>query len=255
MRPLERQRAIASLVDRQGDLTVEEACRTLGISPATTRRDFVELTRRGLVDKTWGGIKATRLPTSEMLPSRLRESLNTTEKERIARAACELIQDGDVLMIDGGTTTLCMAPHLANRPVRILTNSILIAHRIDALRSVHAGAEVFLTGGFLYPGSGLLVGPEAVKSLSQYQAKWAFLSVGGLDAAGGSNTNHLVVESERMMIRLASEAVVVADSSKWHRKEMVRAFAWSEVGTLITDSPIPAGIDGLNTVHIAEASR
>ena len=241
MRPLERQRAIASLVDRQGDLTVEEACRTLGISPATTRRDFVELTNRGLVEKTWGGVKrpATRSPAADMLPSSVRESLNATEKERIAHAACRLIQDGDVLVIDGGTTTLCMAPHLANRPVRILTNSILIAHRIDSLRSVTGGAEVFLTGGFLYPGSGLLVGPEAVQSLSQYHARWAFLSVGGLDAEGGTNTNHMVVESERAMIRVAESIVVVADSSKWKRREMVRAFTWSEVDILVTDPPLP----------------
>lgn len=182
-----------------------------------------------------------------MLPSSLRENLNISEKERIARRACEFVHDGDVLIIDGGTTTLGMAPFLANRPVRILTNSILIAHRIDALRSVNGGAEVFLTGGFLYPGSGLLVGPEAVQSLAQYHARWAFLSVGGLDAEGGTNTNHLVVESERTMIRMSESVVVVADSSKWRRKEMVRAFAWKEIQHLVTDAPPPqdtgAGVD------------
>lgn len=241
MRPLERQRAIVSLVELQGDLTVDEACRTLGISPATARRDFVELSARGVVEKTWGGLKRTQAgaPASDMLPSSVRENLNRSEKERMARAGCERVQDGDVLIIDGGTTTLCMAPFLANRPVRILTNSILIAHRIDTLRSVNAGAEVFLTGGFLYPGSGLLVGPEAVQSLSQYHARWAFLSVGGLDAEGATNTNHLVVESERTMIRMAESVVVLADSSKWGRKEMVRAFTWSEVTDLVTDSPPP----------------
>jgi DeoR/GlpR family transcriptional regulator of sugar metabolism len=244
MRPLERQRSIISLVERQGDLTVDEACRTLGISPATVRRDFVELARRGALEKTWGGVKRSHSssPSGDMLPSSVRESLNSSEKERIAREACELVQDGDVLIIDGGTTTLCMALHLANRPVRILTNSILIAHRIDSLRSVTGGAEVFLTGGFLYPGSGLLVGPEAVQSLEQYHARWAFLSVGGLDAEGGTNTNHLVVESERTMIRMATEVVVVADSAKWRRKEMVRAFAWSGVTTLVTDAPLPKNI-------------
>lgn len=243
MRPLERQRAIVTLVERQGDLTVEEACRTLGISPATARRDFVELCARGVVEKAWGGLKRYQAgpPPSDMLPSSVRENLNISEKERIARAGCERVQDGDVLIIDGGTTTLCMAPFLANRPVRILTNSILIAHRIDTLRSVNTGAEVFLTGGFLYPGSGLLVGPEAVQSLAQYHARWAFLSVGGLDAEGATNTNHLVVESQRTMIRMAESVVVLADSSKWGRKDMVRAFTWKEVTRLITNSAPPAG--------------
>lgn len=241
MRPLERHRAILSLVERQGDLTVEEACRTLAISPATARRDFSELAARSLVLKTWGGIKnlSTHASNSEMLPSKLRESINSPEKERIARKGCELVQDGDVLFIDGGTTTLGMAPLLANRPVRILTNSILIAHRIDALRSVDQGAEVFLTGGFLYPRSGLLVGPKAVQSLAQYNARWTFLSVGGLDALGATNTNHLVVESERTMIQMARSTVVLADSFKWKRQEMVRAFEWTEVTDLITDQPPP----------------
>lgn len=252
---MERQRAIIALVDRQGDLTVDEACRVLGISPATVRRDFVELVNRGAVDKTWGGLRRSsgaESATNEMLPSSVRESLHPREKERIARKACEFIADGDVLFIDGGTTTLCMAPHLANRPVRILTNSILIAHRIDSLRSSPNGAEVFLTGGFLYPGSGLLVGPEAVQSLAQYHARWAFLSVGGLDHEGGTNTNHLVVESERKMISMAEQVVVVADTSKWGRKEMVRAFSWDEVDCFITDANPPAASGVPETVVVLD---
>jgi DeoR/GlpR family transcriptional regulator of sugar metabolism len=240
---MERQRAILAMIERQGDLTVDEACRVLAISPATVRRDFVELVRRGAAEKTWGGLRrspGSESASNEMLPSSVRESLHPREKERIARKACEGISDGDVLVIDGGTTTLCMAPHLANRPVRILTNSILIAHRIDSLRSSPSGAEVFLTGGFLYPGSGLLVGPEAVQSLAHYHARWAFLSVGGLDREGGTNTNHLVVESERKMISMAENVVVLADRSKWERKDMIRAFAWSEVHRFVTDARPPA---------------
>lgn len=256
---MERHRAIIAMVERQGDLTVDEACRVLGISPATVRRDFVELAGRGVVAKTWGGLR--RAPgeesaAGEMLPSRVRESLHPREKERMARAACDGIADGDVLVIDGGTTTLCMAPHLANRPVRILTNSILMAHRIDSLRSSPNGAEVFLTGGFLYPGSGLLVGPEAVQSLAQYNARWAFLSVGGLDRGGGTNTNRLVVESERTMISIAEKVVVLADSSKWTRKEMVRAFSWDEVDRFVTDARPPADcrLPGDVLVHTAPAT-
>lgn len=244
MRPMERQRAIVALVERQGDLTVEEACRTLGISPATVRRDFLGLASRRIVQKTWGGIRrrgdSSLHAGGDMIPAGLRETLHTPEKERIARKACGLVRDGDVLVIDGGTTTLHMAAFLANRPVRILTNSLLIAHRIDTLRTVPGGAEVFLTGGFLYPGSGLLVGPEAVQSLSQYHARWAFLSVGGLDQTGATNTNQLVVESERTILGIAESVVVLADSSKWGRKEMVRAFSWNEVTTLVTEVPPPA---------------
>ncbi len=244
MRPLERQRALLALLERQGDVTVEEACRTLRISPATARRDFVELVQRGAAEKTWGGLRRhAALPAGDMIPSSLREGFNTREKDAIAATACAMVEDGDVLIIDGGTTTLAMARHLANRSVRILTNSILIAHRIDSLRTAASGAEVFLTGGFLYPGSGLLVGPEAAESIARYHARLAFLSIGGLDALGGTNTNQLVVEGERAMLKSAQRVVVLADHGKWSRQEMVRAFIWEDIHELITDEAVPEGTD------------
>lgn len=244
MQRLERQRALIALVERQGDLTLEEACRHFAISPATARRDFVEIASRGAAEKTWGGLRrlsgAAAGVSADMVPSDLRETRQVAQKERIARAAADLVADGDILVIDGGTTTLCLAPHLANRRVRILTNSILIAHRIDRLRTSPAGAEVFLTGGFLYPGSGLLVGPQAVENIAGYHARWAFLSAGGLDERGATNTNQLVVESERAMIRAAEKCVVLADSSKWGARDMIRAYDWSEVHALVIDqAPTP----------------
>lgn len=244
MQRLERQRALIALVDRQGDLTIEEACRSFAISPATARRDFTEICARGAAKKTWGGLRCATADSpsvlrGDMVPSGLREHLQTPEKERIARAAAALVQDGDVLVIDGGTTTLCLAPHLANRPVRILTNSLLIAHRIDRLRTAREGAEVFMTGGLLYPGSGSLFGPQTVESLSHYHTRWAFISCGGLDAEGATNTNQLVVENERTMIRMAERAVVLADSSKWKKRDMVRACTWSEIALLVTDTAPP----------------
>jgi DeoR/GlpR family transcriptional regulator of sugar metabolism len=241
MKRLERQRAILTCLARQGDLSLDEVCRTFAISPATARRDFVEIVSRGAAEKIWGGLRRIAAPAAggDPIPSDQRESIHVAQKERIARAAAALVQDGDVLLIDGGTTTLGLAPHLANRPVRILTNSLLIAHRIDRLRTAQAGAEVFLTGGFVYPGSGLLVGPQAVANLADYHARWAFLSCGGLDANGATNTHQLVVESERAMIRSADTAVVLADASKWAHRDMIRAFAWSDVAYLVTDAPPP----------------
>lgn len=250
MQRLERQRALIALVERQGDLTLEEACRSFAISPATVRRDFTEIVARGAAEKTWGGLRKNTsgvAVSDDMVPSGLRETLNVALKERIARAASALVQEGDVLAIDGGTTTLCMAPHLANRRVRIITNSLLIAHRIDRLRTTREGAEVFLTGGLLYPGSGSLLGPQTVDNLGQYHTRWAFLSCGGLDAEGTTNTNQLVVEAERAMVHMAERAVILADSSKWHKRDMVRACRWDQIAMLVTDTAptftLPPSVD------------
>jgi len=244
-----RDRQILELLDVHRELSVGEACREFSISPATARRAFARIAAEGSAEKIWGGLsRRSELHDSDMVPSRLRETLNAEAKERIAREAATLVKDRDVVAIDGGTTTLRLAPYLANRAVRIVTNSILIAHRIEQLRSDANGAEVFLTGGFVYPGSGLLVGPQAVANLRQYHSQWAFLSVGGLDPEGATNTNQLVVESERAIIENAENVVILADSSKWGRRDMIRQCTWNEIGRIITDCgpvgwnpPVPAG--------------
>lgn len=238
MNALMRKREILELLNQFGELSVSEICSRLSISPATTRRVFAQIAADGHAEKTWGGLKHLghgRRVAHDMTPSRLRDKLNIKAKEIIARRAAKLVKDGDVVAIDGGTTTLRLAPHLANRPIRILTNSILIAHRIEQLRGGAYGAEVFLTGGFLYPDSGLLVGPQAVANLKEYHSRWAFLSVGGLDSLGATNTNQLVVESERAIIEHTDHAVILADHSKWGHRDMVRQCEWAEISHIITD--------------------
>ncbi|MEI7956477.1 MAG: DeoR/GlpR family DNA-binding transcription regulator [Verrucomicrobiota bacterium] len=238
MRTTLRHREILELLDVMGELSVPEVCSRLSLSPATARRAFAKLAAAGLAKKVWGGLmrrNPATLPGNDMVPSSLRENLNAEAKDAIARQAAMLVEDGDVVAIDGGTTTLRLSSYLANRPIRILTNSILIAHRIEQLRHGPKSAEVFLTGGFVYPRSGLLVGPQAVANLRDYHSRWAFLSVGGLDPQGATNTNQLVVESERAMIEQTENAVILADHSKWDHRDMIRQCTWSEIFCLITD--------------------
>ena len=239
MKQSARIREIVSILRERGEMTVEEACACFGISPATARRDFVALVESGKAEKTWGGVRVLDPQARPMLPSGLREEIHAEEKRRIAARAVAFCNDGDIVFIDGGTTTLQLARWFADRPLRIVTNSLLIAYEIDRLRSGPGGAEVFLTGGYLYPGSGLLVGPEATASLQKYQAKTAFLSVGGIGEEGISNNHHLVVEVERAMISRAEQVVLLADHSKFGRRELMPECRWGEVHALVTDCPPP----------------
>ena len=235
MKQTARIREIVSILRERGEMTVEEACACFEISPATARRDFVALVESGKAEKTWGGVRVLDPQARPMLPSGLREEIHAEEKRRIAARAAAFCNDGDIVFIDGGTTTLQLARWFADRPLRIVTNSLLIAHEMDRLRSGPGGAEVFLTGGYLYPGSGLLVGPEATASLQKYQAKTAFLSVGGIGEEGISNNHHLVVEVERAMISRAEQVILLADYSKFGRRELMPECGWAEVHALITD--------------------
>lgn len=233
----ERQRKILSLIEGQFEMSVNEACELLEASPATVRRDFENLVEKGLVKKVWGGISAKSGGgiNHVMLPVAIRETKFAEEKRRIARQAASLVKDGDVIIIDGGTTTLSMAPFLANRKVRIVTNSILIAHQIYKEREMTQGAEVFLTGGLLFPDSGLLVGPQTSENILQFNADLGFISVGGIDNGEATNTDQLIVANEQAIIRQSDRVVMLADHSKFGIKDMCRICNLEEVNTLITD--------------------
>lgn len=233
----ERHNQMFNYLRKQGVLTLTEAVRLFAASPATIRRDFDKLALQDGIVRVRGGL---RLPPSfNGTTFASREIQNVAAKAAIARQAVTLLREGDVIFIDGGTTTYQLAQYLPKLKLRIITNSIRLAAALDE-RSQSAGWEVFLTGGLLYPQSGLLIGPAAQNNLSQYHAHWAFLSAGGLTAAGVFNTTELVVESEKIMMTHAERVVILADHSKIGCRAMCKVCELSAVDTLITDRPLDA---------------
>jgi len=232
----ERQQQMLAFVDEHGVMTVEEAVDLLQASPATVRRDFNDLARRNLAERTRGGIGRVRTVFGGMLPFVRREVQFSAEKAAIAREAVKLLNPGDVLMVDGGTSTFHLAECLPDFPLRVITNSVRLAAVLGEQTYGDAAVEVFLTGGYLYPQSGLLVGPLSASNLAEYRANCAFLSVGGICEDGVFNTNEFVVESERMMIQGADKVVVLADHSKIGRRSMCRICGLDGIDTLITDA-------------------
>jgi DeoR/GlpR family transcriptional regulator of sugar metabolism len=233
----ERLKRILAAVESGDELTVDQACHRYKASPATIRRDFQRLHAAGKVDKTWGGIKARGRSFNLMPPYPVRETRQTSAKKAIATRAAALVCEGDVVFIDGGTTTFHLAPHLALKRIRVITNSLVIAHEIDRLRHDRTGAEVYLTGGMLFPQSELLVGPQARETILKYHAQWVFLSVGGLDHQGASNHEERIVDIERAMIDAAERVALLADRSKCGIRSMVHVCGWDEVDAWITDTP------------------
>ncbi len=171
----------------------------------------------------------------DMIPFALREVQYSDAKEALAGRAAKLLNPGDAVIVDGGTTTFHLASCLPSFPLHIITNSLRLASVLDEKSRHHKGLEVFLTGGYLYPNSGLLVGPGAQSSLAQYHARWAFLSVGGLTTDGLFNTNELVVETERRMIASAERVAVLADASKINRHAMCQVCTLDEIDCLVTN--------------------
>jgi DeoR/GlpR family transcriptional regulator of sugar metabolism len=235
MKRRQRQRQILELLHADPELGVDDACTRLGASPATVRREFVQLAAEGRVEKTWGGV---RLKSSGDAPGpaafhhRLTE--NAAEKRAIAEAAAELLEDGDVVMIDGGTTTYQLCEFIALKPIRIITNSLVIAQAVDRLKGHQRGAEIYLTGGILQPESSVVSGPPAEAFLKRYHAQWAFLSAAGVDATEATNYNEAVLASERLMIEQSERVALLVDHTKLHRRAMCPLCSLAKVDHLFT---------------------
>jgi DeoR/GlpR family transcriptional regulator of sugar metabolism len=228
----QRQDKILECLAGGNYLSVEDAVRVFKSSPATIRRDFLELAESGQVLKVRGGVSSRKAQT--VLPFSDRESSCFSEKEAIAKSAVSMICAGDVVFIDGGTTTFHMASVLPDMNIRIITNSLRLASALEE-RSLNARWEIYLTGGFLYTRSGILLGPNAQGSLAQYHANLAFLSVSGIDGDGVYNNSELVVDAERVMISNSDRTVIMADHTKIGKHGLAKVCELDKICGIITD--------------------
>ncbi len=233
----ERRQKVLDLVSRKGFATLEDLTRSLKVSESTLRRDLDHLDRKGLLKRIHGGAMFTGdegpLPALEE-----RSGSQIQEKRIIARAAAARIHDGDAVLLDGGTTTLEVARLLVGRPLQIVTNSLPIANLFASNRET----DLVMLGGYVYPKTGVALGPITVRMMEEIHVHQTILSVGGITAKGLFNSNLLLVESERQMMRSADEVVVVADHTKIGRQALAFLCELSAIDMLILD-------DGLNAAQ------
>jgi DeoR/GlpR family transcriptional regulator of sugar metabolism len=229
----ERRQRVLDLVHRKGLAALEDIAREIEVSQSTLRRDLNYWHEQGVLKRTHGG--AIYLGDGSSLPAlEERTGRQAEEKRAIARAAAERIRDGDALLLDGGTTTLEVARLLVGRPLQIVTNSLPIANLFASDRET----DLIILGGYVYPKTGVALGPMTVKAMEDVHVQQAILSCGGITAKGLFNSNLLLVETERRMLRCADEVVVVADHTKIGRQALAFLCELSAIDTLIVDAGI-----------------
>ena len=227
----ERRQTILQIIEKKGFVSLAQLMDLVGASDSTIRRDLEVLDGGGQVRRTRGG--ATYIGES-LTSFDTRRTKATEQKERIAQAAAALVQTGETVILDGGTTTLEVARQLAGRSLQVVTNSIPI---VNALVN-SPETELIVIGGFLYPKTGVNLGPIAVEALKSIHARRLFISVGGITASSLFNSNALLVETERQMIEAAEEVIVVSDSSKLGHSALAQLCSLQTVDRLITDAGI-----------------
>jgi DeoR/GlpR family transcriptional regulator of sugar metabolism len=226
---------VLDLISRQGFVSLAALAQTIQVSASTLRRDLDYLDHKGLIKRTHGGAmlagEDAALPALEE-----RSAQQIKEKRQVARAAAARIRDGDAVLLDGGTTTLEVARLLVGRPLQVVTNSLPIANLLASSRKT----ELILLGGYIYPRTGVALGPLTTGMLPDIHVHQTIMSVGGITAKGLFNSNLLLVETERQMMRCADEVVVVADHTKIGRQALAFLCELSVIDTLIIDGGLSA---------------
>jgi DeoR family transcriptional regulator of aga operon len=236
-----RWNQLLELLAAEGQLQVEHAAHVLGVSTATIRRDFDDLASQQMLARIRGGAVAQGVTYD--LPLRYRSERHPSEKQRIAVVAAALIQPGQVVGLNGGTTTTEVARALAIRSdlstaagvpaLTVVTNALNIAAEL----AVRQHIKIVVTGGVARPQSYELTGPLATGVLERVSIDVAILGVDAIDPAAGAMAQHEGEASiNQLMASQAGQVVVVADSSKIGRRAFARICAAGDVDVLVTDA-------------------
>ena len=228
----ERRTKLLKNIEEKGFISIQELVESLQTSESTVRRDLEYL------DETSKQVRRTRGGAAYVGESitafEVREDRALGQKQRIARVVADLIEPGELVLMDGGTTTLEVARALLGKPLQVVTNSMPIV----GLFVNQSNIELIVIGGYVYPKTGVALGDLAVSMLKNIHAKRLVMSIGGITESGLFNSNTLLVETERQMIAAAEEVIVVTDSSKFGHRALAHLAPLSAVHRLVVDGGV-----------------
>lgn len=228
----ERKLIILEYVQQHSRASVQELSQHLQVSESTIRRDLKELEDVKLLNRTHGG--AISLQGVNFEPTyREKEDKFRREKEAIARKAVELIEEGDTILLDSGTTTFHLAQELKSfSRLTVVTNSLILAEELEGV----PGIEVLVTGGSLRRETLALVGPIAEQALDRVRVDKAFIATNGVDLTEGLTTPNLIeAATKTKMIKAAKQVILLADHSKVGKVSFAKFAEVTEIQKCIID--------------------
>jgi DeoR family transcriptional regulator, fructose operon transcriptional repressor len=232
MKAAERQLRIRQMIETRDFIDSETLGRELDASESSVRRDLDILEQEGVLKRVYGGAVSVQAPAHRAFDYAVESVRLSDEKSRIARLTAGLIENGQTVILDGGSTVAAVARELAAKSLHIATNSLPIAESLESLRNI----ELTLTGGYLDPRLRVMLGPICEQMLSGIRADAVIMGIGGITAAGFSNNNTLVVGSEQKMIAVASRVIIVADHTKFGRGGMIPVAPLTAAHIVVSDA-------------------
>ena len=240
----QRHRAILDLLEEKTFVRLQELVEALDASPATIRRDINKMAGEGRLLKIHGGAQlagagAVGTPPRQQLQGSnflVNVERRVAEKRAIAERAVQLCQDGETILVNGGSSTFMMGEFLCARDVNVLTNSFALAGVL-----LESGkCRVTLPGGELYRKQNVILSAFDEDLIQRYQGRRMFMGTPAIGAHGVMESDPLLIQAEQKLLRQAEQLVVLADSSKIGARAQFRFCALDEVDILITDSGIDA---------------
>jgi DeoR family ulaG and ulaABCDEF operon transcriptional repressor len=242
MHATERERLILDLMQDRGFASFQELDAKLDASPATIRRDLERMAQQGVLVRVRGGAKfagkstpgAGAVPTLRGVPFHENIGHNRSQKAAIGRAAAALCTPGEAVMIDGGSTTLQMCPHLEGLNLQVLTNSL---HIVDALLTQH-GTRILVPAGSVFREQNIILSAAGEESMPRFHAPKLFMGAAAVGPHGIMQADVVLVAAERRLIERAEQIILLVDSSKFRGPSGNVVCSLEEIHIVITDSGV-----------------
>jgi len=239
MHAAEREQLILQLLEERGFIGFQELDQRLDASPATLRRDLERLAGAGRIERVRGGARLATArsdgPHLAGVPFHENLGRHAAEKEAIGRAAAGLCSPGEAVIIDGGSTTLRMCPHLDDLGLTVLTTSL---HIVSALLP-QANTQIWIPGGTVFREQNIVLSAFDEDGASRYRASKMFLGAAAVGRHGLMQIDTLLIQAERRLLQRADQIILLVDSSKFEAPAGQVLCALEEISTVITDDGLP----------------
>jgi DeoR family ulaG and ulaABCDEF operon transcriptional repressor len=243
MHATERESLILAAMEPAGFVSYRALEAQLAASPATIRRDLARMVEAGLIARVHGGAKRVeRNEGAENHPLHLAGTpfdqaitLHLAQKQAIGRAAAALVTPGEGIMMDGGTTTFQMCPHLDGLDCQVLTNSL---HIVSALLG-QPGTRLLVPSGSVFREQNIILAPAGEDSMPRFHAPKLFMGAAAVGPQGVMQADVILVAAERRLIDRAEQVILLVDSSKFASSSGAIVCGLDEVDVLVTDAGIP----------------
>ena len=231
---LHRLQQLETYIRKQGSVSLEQLCQHFDVSKNTIRRDIQTLEARHVVKKVYGGVVANN--DDAPIPLSQRQLTMTSEKAAIAAKAAEFVRDGDIIVVDAGSTTVHLVEYLkTKRRVTLITNSIPAITAAAGNDQLH----VIVTGGDLLQTTNSLVGQDAIAMLKRLNAHTAFIAATSVSLEKGiTNSSLIETDIKKAMMEISSRRMLLVDHSKFDTVSLVKFAELRDFDALITDRPL-----------------